>query len=225
MQIASGEELFERFASFANLHVERVAEAGSLSEQRPDFLARSPCGTAFYVEVKVVTPTAEEALEIQRWNERGSSSFSTSPGLRMRALISKANSQLKSMAAEELPGVLVVFNPEWHLRAHSSSYSVLTAMRGFDTIPISVPHDPSQSPTFGEMRSGPKKQMTETANTSTSAIICPLQSEAGGWIVQVYHNRFAARPLPVGAMGGNGIKNWRISADEREWEPGDVSAS
>jgi hypothetical protein len=90
-------------------------------------------------------------------------------------------------------------------------------MRGLDVVDIQIPNDPSLAPHFGELRSGPGKKMTDDCNTSTSALVCPAELPDGAWQLDVYHNRFAAQPLPLPAPWGVGIAHWAISDDERGW--------
>lgn len=214
----TGEQLFERLCASLGLSHARIAEAPKQGEQRPDYRVIGSDGSCFVAEVKLVSPTAEEARDIERIYRGEIFAIGGTPGNRMRALIKKANPQLKALG-EALPGVLVVFNPEVLLRRHTDPYAILTAMRGLDTIDVHVPLSPQESPVFGELRSGGGKKMTESSNTSTSAIICPEESAEGVWRIGVYHNRFAARPLPPGALRGIHAIHFRISDDERDWTP------
>jgi hypothetical protein len=112
---------------------------------------------------------------------------------------------------------LVVFNPIFLLSWHTESYSVLTAMRGLDVMRVAVDPDLNIPPVFGELRPGPKKRMTPNCNTSTAAIICPREIEAGTWFVPVYHNRHSTLSLPLSALAHPFVRQFRVSPDEREW--------
>jgi hypothetical protein len=224
MIVEAGEEMFERFANAVGLRAERLEEAGRDKKQRPDFRVIGTDGQLFIAEVKLVTPSQEEAASIAQFDETGTCGFSTTPGKKLRGLISKSNSQLRAMSHLGLPGALVVFNPNWHLKFHTESYAVLTAMRGLDTIPVSVPTDPALSPVFGDMRPGPRKQMTAGSNTSTSAIICPREDEDDGWMADVFHNSFAVRPLSVAAVAHPRVRHWRLADDDSRWESAQISA-
>ena len=112
-----------------------------------------------------------------------------------------------------------MFNPELFLRRHTDPYSILTAMRGLDVVDVQVPHDPRLSPRFGALRSGPRKKMTATDNTSTSAIACPVQVAGHEWHVDLFHNRHAARSFQAASLAGAGIKHWIVADDERDWIP------
>lgn len=214
----TGEQLFERFCAAFALKHERIAEAAANGEQRPDYHVTGSDGTEFVAEVKLVTPTDDEARDIARVYAGEVFATGGTPGERMRRLISKPNRQLKALDTGQ-PGVLVVFNPEFLLKRHTDPYSVLTAMRGLDTIDVQVPADSREHPVFGDLRSGKGKKMTSTGNTSTSAVICPTEGADGVWSTGVYHNRFAAHPLPVTAIQDTHVVHFRIADDERDWTP------
>ena len=214
----SGEQLFERFCASLDLEHERIAESTEQGEQRPDYRVVGSDGSRFVAEVKLVSPTAEEEREIARVHRGEISSSGGTPGDRMRRWIGKANQQLKALG-DQVPGVLVVFNPEFLLRRHTDPYAILTAMRGLDTIDVYVPASPSEMPVFGDLRSGGGKKMTALNNTSTSAVICPEEVATGVWRTGVYHNRFASRPLVMSSLQEANVIHFRIADDERDWTP------
>ncbi|MCA1791698.1 MAG: hypothetical protein LC667_18155 [Thioalkalivibrio sp.] len=209
--------MFERFSRVLGLEATRIPEASSVGERRPDFAVIGTNGTPFHAEVKLISPTREESEYIRRFADGEIFGMDGTPGARLRGLIAKANNQLKALASRGLPGALVVFNPEPLLHWHTDPYFVLTAMRGLDVVDVSVPMNPHESPAFGPLRSGPNKRMTRSDNTSTAAVICPREVGADEWLVDVYHNRFAARPLPATALAHSFVQHWYISDDEREW--------
>jgi hypothetical protein len=212
----TGEQLFEQFAASLGLAFERIAEAASDGEQRPDYRATGTDGSVFIAEVKVVTPSVDEARDIARVMRGEIFASGLTPGGRLRRFIGKANQQMKALG-EAQPGVLVVFNPNPFLRRHTEPYSILTAMRGLDTIDVTVPTDSNVQPVFGELRSGPGQKMTADHNRSTSAIVCPEEVARGVWRVGVYHNRFAVRPLATSVIRGQHVTHFDIAADERDW--------
>ncbi len=214
----SGEQLFERLCASSSLRCERIPVAAEKGAQRPDFRVTGSDGSLFIAEVKLVSPTDEEARGLKRLHRGETVVTGGMPGDRMRRWIGKANQQLKDLG-EEVPGILVVFNPEFHLRRHTDPYAILTAMRGLDTVDVHVPADPQEEPVFGVLRSGGGKKMTSSHNTSTSAVVCPQDTAIGKWYVGVYHNRFAARPLPPDALQGESVVHFQISEDERDWTP------
>jgi hypothetical protein len=220
MTLTSPEDYFQDFCTALGLAWELVPTASSEGQKRPDYLITGPGPSAFYVELKAVTPNEEESLQLERlYTGKGASSFNVEPGAKVRALIAKANPQLKAVVDEQLPGVLAILNPEPALSHHIEAYAVLTAMRGLDVVPVLVPKNPADPPIFQDVRSGPKKRMTRSANTTISAILVPYLTNDRGWAAEVYHNRFAARPLDPRALLWPTIRHWRIREDERDWEP------
>ena len=186
--------------------------------QRPDYRVVGSDGTRFVAEVKLVTPSVEEARDIARVQRGEIFASGGTPGDRMRRWIGKANQQIKALG-DDVPGLLVVFNPELFLRRHTDPYAILTAMRGLDTIDVHVPRDPREAPVFGDLRSNGGRKMTASHNTSTSAIVCPEESAPGAWRVGVYHNRFAVRPLVSSALRGTSVVHFWIAGDEHDWTP------
>jgi hypothetical protein len=212
------EMLWEAFCARHGLACEAVPTASSQGEQRPDYRVVGADGVRFFAEVKEVTPNELEAKQIQRLLAGEIGEFSTEPGARVRQYIDKANPQLKIMTKGLCPGVLVIFNEIPFLTHHTEAYAILTAMRGLDVVPVYVPRDPNLSPEFQDVCSGPKKQMTAGANTSTSALILPFEEPGTGSSALVYHNKYAACPLPLSSLPGPLFRHYGIRSDEREWE-------
>lgn len=212
-----GELFFTKLCAATQLACERIKEASHIGEKRPDFRVVGTDGSTFVAEVKTFAPNSKERGELRRKEAGEIVVYGGEPGERLRRTIRRANRQLRTLTAGKLPGVLVVFTTEVHLRWHTDPYSVLTAMRGLDVVPVHVPADPTMQPTFGEVRSGPGKQMTADANTSTSAIVCPRSLDDVEWEVHVFHNSHAATPLPTSALSRAQFRHWRIADNERDW--------
>jgi len=100
---------------------------------------------------------------------------------------------------------------------HSEPYGVLTAVRGLDQIPITVPRNPHERPRFGSAHPGPKKKLTATTNRSISAIAV-LNDGFNGTRLTVYHNRHASVPLSIRELVGVSIKHFRLGDDEQSWQ-------
>ena len=217
------EELFEYFCADIGVGCDRVPTASAIGERRPDFQVRGCDGTAFFAEVKQVVPNAEEVEQIRQMRAGKVGSFRTEPGAKVRGYIAKANGQLRGATRGEHPGLLVILNKDWFLRHHTEPYAILTAMRGLDVIPVLVPSEPHLSPEFQTVRSGPKKRMTSDDNTSISAVLTLRQGADVQWAGDVFHNRFAACPLPFSALVGPCVKHYIIRADERGWDLGELA--
>ncbi|MFO0467655.1 MAG: hypothetical protein ACK5ZS_01710 [bacterium] len=215
---AEAERCFERFCANLSLQCERVIESSAQRERRPDYSLIGFDRTRLLVEVKLVSPSPSEADELARLRAGEIFARRIVPGERLRRMIADANGQLRQRAGAGLPGVLVVFCADPFLRNHLDPYSVLTAMRGLDEIPVTVHRDPSIPPVFGEVRSGPRKSMTEIKNRSTSAVILPRQDESADWQLSVFLNRFARITLPRTAFEHPRVRHFEIRPDERDWQ-------
>lgn len=210
------EQQFREFAEWLGLSVEDVPTAEA---RRPDFLVRLPGDRSFFAEIKEIVPSREEAEQIRRVAAGQMGTWSVTPGDRLRPLIRKANQQLRTLSSRSQPGLLVVFNQERFLGHHTEGYAVLTAMRGLDEVPVTLPRDPADSPVFGEVRSGPEQAMRRDKHTSVAAIAVVRKKVEGGWEASLYHNRFADHPLAEDIFPRDVVPQYRIREDERDWEP------
>ena len=92
----------------------------------------------------------------------------------------------------------------------------MTAMYGLEV--VDVPADPSSSPYPMGTRFGPRKKMTEDANTSISAIGTLVVTAPAGVIkLHVYHNRHAAVPIEPAILARSGISQYQIDLKNRTW--------
>jgi hypothetical protein len=218
--MTASEELFERFAKQTRLRVLRVATAGRLGERRPDYVIRARARRArrLVVEIKEFVPNREEAIAIAEGAQSGRWSMpSVTPGKRIRYAIDSAGPQLRSLAGGKYPTLLILYDALLGRSLHSDPYSVLTAMRGLDVVPVEVPRDPRISPTFGAARPGPKKRMTKEHNTSISALALLQEAGPKALALMVYHNSFAAVPLRVSDLPRRGVYHFVMKRDQSGW--------
>lgn len=206
------ELLFGELCSACSIEYERVAEATVQGERRPDFTIRLS-GHAVVVEIKQFDPNDDE-LRAHQALMRGEVVVSgTTPGDRVRKAIQSAAPQLRSLSRGELPAMLVVYNNVLSSRQHTDPYAIATAMNGLDVVPVLVPMDPSISPVFQDVRSGPKRKMTENANTTISAVGVLVRDENGQPFLHAYHNRFARHPISPEWARHARISHWRAPSD------------
>lgn len=163
------------------------------------------------VEVKQFDPNPQEE-EVLNGTTRA---FGTTPGDRIRKAVRSAGKQLKAMAKGEKPALLVVFD-NVGTRMHTDQYAVLTAMRGLDVVPVSIPNNPAEAPVFHKRRPGPKKMLTANANTSISGIGV-LRRIQRGPVMEVYHNPHAAVPLKWTELAGESVVHFQMSSDQNNW--------
>lgn len=225
-QKSTSEYLFEKFCYLNELPCEKIEES---STQRPDYRVRIS-GQDFIIEIKQFDPNKKEKEVIDKINQGDHMAFSINPGERIRKAIHKANSQLKQLSNGKIPALLVVYDnithaPFWDHpnEYHTNEYCVMTAMKGVDTIPISVPKDPKQSMTFGEVVSGGKRELRSDANTTISAIAVLKRFADDDIRLDVYHNPFAAVPIEPMLLRINNVNQFRLPKDsknslDKTWE-------
>lgn len=213
------EQLFERFCVQRRIVADRIPTADTTSEKRPDYRVRSRRRRArtVFVEVKEIQPTTEEAAEIRKVFSGGVGSFSTEPGAKLRAIIRTAVPQLKAVIRPDDPAIIVVNEPSGMLRQHVDPYSVLTAMRGLDEVPVFIPHDHSIEPWFGARQVGGKRKMTPSLNTSVSAIALLHPHGQMATRLDVFHNGFARCPLRLSDLQGHWIRHFTMTRDLNGW--------
>ena len=204
------DRLFEGFCALRGIECQSFSVADG---KHPDYeIVLS--GQRVVVEVKVLEPNDEERVVNERRARAEIVAGGGKPGERLRREIRPANAQLKAfLAGRKLPTMLVVFNNSG-CSIHTRDYSVMTAMQGYDEIPVMVPTDPAESSTFGAARSGRhERAMRPNANTSTSAIAILHDLEAQDIQLVVYHNRFASVPLEPAILRIQGVAQRRLPDD------------
>jgi hypothetical protein len=212
------EQLFEEFCRSASITCERILPSAVAGARSPDYRIRDQVGDAVIVEVKQFDPSPEEKKEIEAWLAGKVVVRGGVPGARLREVIDRANVQLKTISKGQLPGLLVIYNNVLGDRHHTDPYAILTAMRGLDVVPVVVPKDPRQSPTFLPSRPGPKKKLRADANTHISAIAVLERIEDEQFRFIVYHNPHARKPINAQGFVGQHIHHLMMRGDQSDWE-------
>lgn len=206
--LSKSERLLELWCTEAALEFRRVEEV--VGEKRPDYeIITAAC--SIVVEVKQFDPNEREREQVRKLEAGEAGAFYTTPGKRLRNAIGSARRQLRTLSGGRLPAMLVVYNNVLGCTGHTSAYAVAVAMQGVDVVPVQVPIDPSEEPVFGDVRSGPKRQMTPKSNTSISAIGVLSDSNPSGLFLSVYHNRFAAVQLDPDLLRSRKAAHFRLS--------------
>jgi hypothetical protein len=219
MMSTRSEQLFESFCRVHGVACRRVSEATS---PRPDYVLELE-GQHVLAEVKQFDPNKEERAAIQRRAKGEHVALGGKPGARLRDAIGSANTQLRELlAGRSMSTILVVYN-NTPCSLHTQPYAVMTAMQGLDVVDLEVPIDPSESPRFGDTRSGPERKMRVDANTSTSAVAVLTDLDLNEFRLAVYHNRHAASPLEPRVMRFPGVVHLRLPQDasnsvEAQWQ-------
>jgi hypothetical protein len=203
------EQLFEEFCDDNGIEYERLEEG---EEPSPDYLLTIPC-TSVIVEVKEIERNKVEQESDKELKERGYGNvLKNEPGDRVRTKIRKASSQIKKRTKGKLPGLLVLYD-EGNAHRHLDPYNIRVAMEGLEQINIAVPVNPQERPYSMGMTHGPKKKMTENANTSISAIAVMYKDEDSKTKIVIYHNKHAAVPLKLCKVDKYGIDHFCLQDD------------
>jgi hypothetical protein len=204
------EELFDEFCVACGIACRRLPESTSPGVPSADFCVELGMH-AIVVEVKQFDPNPEEQ-RAQAAILRGETVVgSPSLGDRIRKAIGSASRQLKSTAGADLPAMLVVYDNVHWPSSHTDPYSVATAMNGFDEVPVDVPSDPAIASTFGDVRSSRNgRKLTKRSNTTVSAIGVLSRRSEGPSILDIFHNRHAARPISPDWIRHPLVRHWRF---------------
>ena len=153
--------------------------------------------TLIVVEVKEVQPTPYE-LESERLAvERGYGNvIDKTPGQQVRKKIAHCGPQIRARTQGKHPGLLVLWERGHCAGLHTEPYHISVAMEGFEEVIMTVPPITSgESPSVVGMKHGGSRKMTQTANTSISAVALLCTPGPDKMLLQVFHNRHAAVPL------------------------------
>ena len=213
------ERLFEAFCQAHSVVYRRVQET---DEPRPDYELEVK-GQLLLAEIKQFDPNKEEQTAIERRARGEQVALGGTPGERLRRAIRSANTQFKQLLTSRSdPTLLVVYN-NTPCSLHTRPYAVMTAMQGLDVVEVEVPSNLSESPRFGNTRSGPKRAMRVDANTSISAVGILCEIDRNEFQLVVYHNRYAVTPLEPYLMCFPGVIHLRLPEGGRnsvdaKWE-------
>lgn len=204
------ERQFEAFCQQRGIPLERIPEADT---RTPDY--QIVIGTErIIVEVKETSPNPEELESNRLLRERGyGNAIGGTPGDRVRKMIRSASAQLKARSNGNLPTLLVVFD-QGRVVGHVEGYRVRVAMYGLEQIHIAVPPLGQGQPYATGTGHGPKRKMTETDNTSISAIAALVMTGPSNHILHVYRNRFAKVPLNPLLLQAYGITHYDLGVGD-----------
>lgn len=203
------EELFEEYCLKYAIPCHRIIECDSKS---PDYEIELG-DLRPIVEVKEITPNPEEREAKRKLNQNGFVFYDMTPGKRVRKKITDASPQIRSRSKGIHPSILVLFD-EGQTTRHLDSYHILVAMYGFEQIHIEVPSDMQESPRQIGSTLGPSKKMTQTDNTSISAIGVIGVPSVEEITLQIYHNIFAAIPLPTDVLQDKCIAQYVVQKED-----------
>ena len=200
------EERFEALCRASSIKFEPIPCRPG--ERTPDYMLT--LGTQrVAAEVKQFDPNPEEA-KANAARARGEVAVTGGvPGDRIRKAIHNGAPQRKRISEGWMPAVLVVYDHSG-TNVHTDWYAVATAMQGLDVIDVAVFKEAAVPPQFGEPRSGPKKMMTATDNTTISALAVLGHNLDGALRLDLFHNRHAKNRLEPDLLRGPQLHHWRL---------------
>ena len=204
------EREFEAFCRLRGIRLERIA----VSEARTPDYEVVVGSDRIVVEVKETSPNPDELESLRLLKERGVGKVTGgTPGDRVRKMIRSASGQLKARSRGGLPTLLVVFD-QGRVAGHVEGYHISVAMYGLEQVHIAVPPIGQGRPFATGASHGPKRKMTETDNTSISAIGALMMSGPTDHHLYVYRNRFAKIPLNPDLLRPFGVKHFDMGISD-----------
>jgi len=158
------------------------------------------CDERVIVEVKELRPNDDEQKAIHDMNETGSATWGETVGKRVRYKIDKAKRQIERLCANKCPGILLLYDARFNLVRSISPYEIEVGMYGFEAIDIYVPEIPIEEPRFGKHRFGNGKKLKRNSCKYISAIGVLRERSDDRLHLDIYHNHFADKPLPLAAL-------------------------
>lgn len=201
---------FEEFCRLRDIPLVRIPEADT---RTPDYEIPFPSGRLI-VEVKETSPNPDELESNRLLAERGyGKAIGGTPGDRVRKMISSASGQLKARSQGVSPTLLVVFD-QGQVAGHVEGFHIRAAMYGLEQVYLAVPPIGQGEPYATGTGLGPKRKMTESDNTSISAIGALVMTGPGQHILYVYRNQFAKVPLDPGWLQPFGIQHFDLGTSQ-----------
>lgn len=200
------ERLFEQFCKNAAIDCRPVPR--EKNERTPDY-ELTFCELMVVAEVKQIERNKEEKESDRQLVLRGyGNATGGMPGQRVRKKIDSCSPQIKARTQGTYPGLLVLY--ERHFAASNiDPYNILVAMYGLQTVDLTTPQ--TGSPYVVSERFGPERRMTQTDNTTISAIATLHPRHLCETQLSIYHNKFAAIPLPPEILAPYPIRQLRLA--------------
>ena len=209
------ERAVEMYLCQRGIFVERIAES---ADKSPDYRAMIDDAEVI-IEVKQFDATEEELKQLEELKDGELLVVDATPGKGVRKKISDAASQLRGLAKDRCPALLILYNSRPFLLGNPANpYEILVGMYGFETIVLV--RGSGSAPPRVKRKFGGSRKLTETHNTTISAIAV-MEARDGDIVCRVYHNEHAACPLPVGRLARYGASEFVLSARKegklQEW--------
>jgi hypothetical protein len=206
--LTRAEELFERFCNRVGIKATPIPTGG---KKTPDYRL-SVGGQEVVAEVKQLDPNDEEKADLAKFEQGKSGGYWAVPGNRVRRELSKADTQLATLAKGRCPALVVVYNNVF-LRFHTDPYNVRVGMYGIEQVVVAVSSDPKVSPQYLGVKFGPRRKVTPEHNTTISAVAVLVLNPPGDLQspqLIVYHNIYARIPLAPELLRPYGILQFTL---------------
>jgi hypothetical protein len=214
-QKTTSESFFEQFCTQHGVRWEPIATEETAGVKTPDY-AIFPKDTKVITEIKEIRENATERQQRKELAEVGWSMFgerNAKLGDRARDIITTAAKQLRRLAKGKSPALIVIYNPSFLLSHHTEPHAIKAAMYGFDQILLGLaPIYMRRKPRLIDRKSGPGRKVGAQFNTTISAVAV-IDSRG----LTIYHNVFAAIPLPVELFNGIAMQQFTLG----EKQPGE----
>lgn len=224
------EQQFELFCNNSGLVFKRLTPDGHKTPDYEIILG----GQRTIVEIKELTPNAEETQVVRDLVEKRSASWGpTKVGNRIRYKIDDSKRQLERLAGSKCPGILLLYDIRPIPVQGISPYEILVAMYGFETVDLHVSEKIGEPVRFGKHRFGKGKKLRHDCHTFVSALgVLRKTNLEGALHLDLYHNVFADSPLPVEQLvgredisiftvapgDGNEFRGWAKLVTEEEYQ-------
>ncbi len=183
------ESTFERICDRRGVPYRKLATREN--QRTPDYLIL-PSGEKVVVEVKQIEPNDEDR-ELQKKSKEGETTgWWSDNDARIRRKIKQGAKQLKTVAKGRCPSVLMLYDDREIKIIDNEDF--LEAMYGDEELTLAVPLNGGKPKPLG-VGFGGNRQLTEQQRLYISAVAIMRQKFPGEWIVAVFHNVFASRPL------------------------------
>ena len=137
----------------------------------------------------------------------------------MRQEITASRNQLRGEAKGRFPALLVLFDGTGGRTGAIASHDVLVAMYGEESVEYAVDVPPGTAHMPPSFKTGGNRGVDRNANTTVSAIAV-LAGSVGALRLDVYHNCYAAIPLPPAWLQGGLVRHFAVTP----WREGSFRA-
>ncbi|MBL7187978.1 MAG: hypothetical protein ISS70_16770 [Phycisphaerae bacterium] len=169
-------------------------------------------------EVKQFDPTQEEVHLQKQLEEHGSTEvFGGKPGQRASQKIIDGTKQLRLLAKDKYPTLLILYNNVPITNRHVDPYAIKTAMYGLEEVVFAVPEETSVAPWVSDRRFGGRRRVTPSHNTTLSAVaVLYVNHNVGTPYLHIFHNIYAALPVNPEWLRNPETQHFKLEAKERD---------